>query len=327
MPAVDVSSIKEAIVLARELATARELRDFSVTTGGQLPARSLPGAYHDASRQLAAAVEKSCGLDREAFESLRAQKGAELVRAHEAAHADAVKRSGETKQQLRRQIEARRGTLEGFLAAPEPEPVFHAIEAPFLIWATPPSLLSDSQIIPWNSSAKFRYQASGSAAGGGRGNVTFYYLWQNEDDRYAVVDVDGYLILNGFGRVFQTGGWTSGERSTSLTIAGVMSLWEWWNQPPTSPALQPDQSQTALSLWASPSGWFADDQTVSGSIFRGYDLRNTLSVVPPQGVLVIEVEVDFNHFSAWEGDYQVTVDFESGDFEVGSPFVLIGVVS
>jgi hypothetical protein len=318
MPKIDLSQIKDAVLLTKNLTAAREVRgERDSETAGltQVTASS-------ASQQFFAAAAAKCGFDQESFERFQAQREAELVRIHEAAHAEAIKNSGRVSAELISQVDSRRKATK---ALTSPKPFFETIDSPFLIWASPANMLSDSQIEPWKSRAKFGFR---SEADQGFREVSFYYLWQNPSDRFAVVNVDGYLIFNGFIRAHQSGGFFPGNRTTSISVSGAMSLFEWWNQPPTQPLAQADQSLRLLVLKTNAGqGFGGDSSTVSQQVFRGCDLRYTLFLVPPFGVTVIEVTAQISHSSGQDGSHNVLVDFESGEFNAMSPFVLIGILT
>lgn len=318
MPKIDLSRIKDAILIARNLTASREDRgERNSETAGLTQAITS-----SASQQFFAAAAAKCGFDQESFERLRAQSDAELLRVHEAAHTEAIKNSGRASAEILSQLASRRKAFETFTS---PKPFFETIDSPFLIWASPTNMLSDSQIEPWKSRAKFGFR---SEADQGFREVSFYYLWQNPSDRFAVVNVDGYLILNGFCRAHQSGGYFPGNRTTSISIGGAMSLFEWWNQPPTQPLPQNDQSLRLFVLKTNAGqGFGGDSSTVSQHVFRGCDLRYTLFLVPPFGVTVIEVTAQISHSSGQDGSHNVLVDFESGDFNAISPFVLIATLT
>lgn len=323
MSKVNLAQIKDSILFAKNLSAAREARaDSNLDTLDF--AKTLPSASRRASQQLFASLAAKCGLDQESFDRLRLEGERELLSLHESAHSEAIKNSSRTSAALLSQVDARRKNLDGLLAL-NPKPFLETIDSPFLIWASPSNMLSDSTIESWKSRAKFQFR---SEADSGFREVTFYYLWRNPSDRFAVVNVDGFLILNGFCRAHQSGGYFPGNRITTIRLSGSMALFEWWNQPPTQPLSQASLTQTLFTLSADAGdGFGGDSSTVSKNVFRGCDLQYSLFLVPPSAVTVIEVSALLNHSSGQDGSHNVLVDFESGDFHAMSPFVLISILT
>lgn len=156
--------------------------------------------------------------------------------------------------------------------------------------------------------------------------MSFYYLWSNPKDKYAVVDVHGYAIFNGTANVGSGGGLFPGSRSASARVTGSLGILEWWNQPPTSPLPQPDQSVVVLDLYVRTDGFGEVGALDFRSIFRGYDLSRTRTLVPPFGTVVLLVTAGVS-CQTGEDSGLAEVDFASGAFNVGSPAVLVTVLS
>lgn len=97
--------------------------------------------------------------------------------------------------------------------------------------------------------AKFNFNASGGDEGFGfadGGQVSFGFLWQNLSEKSAVVDVHGYIVIDGGFDVTTDGGYVVAGNFSHLWVDVDLFLHELWNQPPTSPVAQPTQSQNAL---------------------------------------------------------------------------------
>ncbi|MDR8391638.1 hypothetical protein NC796_10830 [Aliifodinibius sp. S!AR15-10] len=171
-----------------------------------------------------------------------------------------------------------------------------------------------------NSWAKFKYhsdRALGSEA------LSFYFLWENPRDKFAVINIDAYLVLNGFCSVIDGQTLLTGYDSSSLNLQAQLSIREWWNQPPTSPLPQSDLLQSVVSL--SAKGGSISGGAIDGKhIFRGYDLRYNQFLVPPKGVAVFEVALTFSYKTS-VGD--VHVNFASEDFEVLCLGVLVAILA
>ena len=154
--------------------------------------------------------------------------------------------------------------------------------------------------------------------------IIFYFLWENSTDKDVVINVDSWLMLNGYGQVNIPGNWFDDELA-SMSISGSLGLLEWWNQPPTSPPMQPDQFQTPVILTLQ-KGLLGSFITPWGQrVFRTLDLQFNSEVVPPQGSLVIAVG-PLIAIQNWGGGSD-EADFDSGDFEVMCPFVRIQILS
>src|SRR5262249_50145610 len=157
-----------------------------------------------------------------------------------------------------------------------------------------------------------------------RGELNFSFVWQNPSDRFALANVDGYLILSGFCQAGSDGGFFPGDRQSSLTIDVRLDILETWNQPPTSPLPQFGQSQNAITL-KTDTGGFGDPGAIEfTNLFRGYDLRYELFIVEPNGIAVFNTTVAV---SFGNSDGTIIADFSNGELHVMSPFVLVAVVS
>ena len=85
------------------------------------------------------------------------------------------------------------------------------------------------------------------------------------------------------------GGIFPGDRYAGVSVDGRLDILEWFNQPPTSPPDQPDQSVNVADLSVSTGGFSEVGAIDAKDIFRGYDLRHTQFLVPPNAVLVFTV--------------------------------------
>ena len=261
-----------------------------------------------------------------AFADVLEQDRAKLDAAVRKSRAAAIKGSRGRQQMLKAQAAQRLRSLKGLTGLPATAAVaqYELLNKPFLIWPTNSIDLEASEIVPSNSWAKFR-----AGIGSGKrfsGNVKFYYLWRNERDAFAVINVDGYAIFHGYAYIGSDGGFWPGDRWASLAVDGRLEILEWWNQPPTSPPSQPDQSVNVLSLSVDTGGFSEVGAIEARDIFRGYDLRHTMMVVPPQAVLVFTVTAEVRLGTGSDGAVS-EIDFASGSFQVGSPAVLVSVLT
>lgn len=284
-------------------------------------------ANRRAVENLLASSFAKAGFEVDKFDELLAQNRSALRRIAERRKAEAVERSSSAKDTLRHGVESRRKVMEHLAELTPPEsptvaaPKFYELlDRPFTIWPTGGVYVHAEQVEPANSWAKITVDSELASVD----ELSFYFLWQNPSDTHTVIDVDAYLVLNGFCQAGSEGGYFPGTRASQLNVWARLDLLESWNQPPTSPLWQVDQAQQALVLSTDTSGWFDDNATDSEAVFRGYDLRHNLFLVPPHGEVVIEVAL-YVRYASREGSFQV--DFASGDFEVLCPGVLIGMLA
>ena len=264
------------------------------------------------------------GLDDDKFETIRAQSQAELQRIANERQAAAVAQSGSMLQSFKQAIEGKRKSFETLIAAAPPvQPAFVTLDSPYQIWATQGLAMPASTIVPWNSFAKVSLNSSRTS---GYEEVGFDFAWENPSDRYAVINVDGYLVFSGVIEATQPGGFWPGDRFARLWVKSTMRTYEWWNDPPTQPLAQSDQSLDVDTVAASDGGFGDVGAIVTRNVFRGVDLRRTLFVLPPHGLTVIEVIAVLQYQTGSDGG-RVKADFNSGDLRIMSPFVLIGVLT
>jgi hypothetical protein len=205
-----------------------------------------------------------------------------------------------------------------------PSPEYHLLNTPFLIWPTNSVDLEASEIVPANSWAKFRARIEKNRSF--FGDVKFYYLWDNPTDKFAVINANGYSIFRGTAFVGVGGGIFPANRVASVKLTATLQILEWWNQPPTSPFQQQDQSAEILNLRVSANGFSEVGAIDQRNVFRGSDLRHTLMLVPPRGVVVFAVTTAVTMGTGQDNGLS-EVDFASGAFMVGSPAVLVTVLT
>lgn len=260
------------------------------------------------------------------YERIRSQNQTEMRRLLKTAEATAIKRSSSRMKDLRHQVERWRERIERFrngtVASPW-VPAFDVIETPFIIWPTNNVELDDSHIQPWNNTAKVRGQWDGT----GTENLRFIFVWENPNDRWVLVNVESNLAVNGFCDAFAVGGFIVGSIN-SLFVQATLKIWEWWNNPPTNPLAQAAQTRGILSLALSGGGVLSNlggghihSKTANGV----YDLRHNLFSIPPHGVVVFEVTLEFLFDN--DGGGMTQANFSSGDFQVKCPAVVIAFLS
>jgi hypothetical protein len=259
---------------------------------------------------------------RRQFAELLAADRAKLDTAAKAARANAIRNSRANQRVLAAAAAQRLKPFETAAGLGTPE--YELLNTPFLIWPTNSVDLEASEIIPANSFAKFR--ASVDDGKGFRGDVKFHYLWTNPRNKFALINVDGYVIFNGHIFVGVGGGNFPGDRSASAEVTGTLQILEWFNQPPTSPPQQVDQTATAAKLRVSAPGFFEVGAIDAKDVFRGFDLRHTMFTVPPLATIVFVVVAGVA-LGTGQDSGNADADFASGSFQVGSPAVLVTTIS
>ena len=325
MPKFDESQMKSALSAIRE---ARRKSSSVQQVDPSERARIL--ANRRAIEKLVASAYAKAGLEIEQFDKILAQNQTELRRISEKQRADAVKFASSIKDTLRYGVENRRKTLDHLTTITSSfAPNYVLLNAPFLIWTTPGMFFDNSQTVPSNSWAKVKVQSEHPLKPSGSEDLSFYFLWENPSDRYAVANVDAYLVLNGFLQADAPGGFFAGDRRSTVSVKASFYLLEWWNQPPTQPSWQVDQSRDALSVSAYAGDMFDDYHIASDSVFRGYDLRYEFFLIPPNGVVVFEVTMNVSYGAGQDngGHGSILADFDSGDLEVICPAVLVAVLT
>lgn len=273
-----------------------------------------------AAEKMFEAFFRQAGFDAKKFGVLQKQHNIELRRILDKQNADAAKRASRAKDTVHSTITNQSKTLE-FLAASKPFFPFPMVtlDKPFLIWASPRSnIISDSNIEPFNSWAKIKVDSTKSS---GIDKLSFYFIWDNPSDFFAVINASTFMSASGHCEVTAHGGLSGIDPTTRYSYLGVsaaFALWEWWKQPPVP---TPYATQMFASLAASASFW---DNSDSVSVSDGFGLDKTFFIVPPRGVVVIEVALQVSYSN---GHGHIVADFESGGFKVGCPVVVVAILT
>jgi hypothetical protein len=195
-----------------------------------------------------------------------------------------------------------------------------SLDKPFLIWATPhSSIITDSRIESFNSWAKILVSSS---ADQGEEKVSFYFLWENKTDYFAIIDANTSISATGQHlKAHSSGGWTGVDptsRYSDCVIHAEFALWQWGDLPPTS---TPYTSWQLGDVEASSSFW-DDDETAD--ISDGASLGQSMFLVPPGGSVVPEVALKVNYSNGYG---HMTADFDSGAYQIVCPVVVVSVLT
>jgi hypothetical protein len=145
-------------------------------------------------KQLRAQFE-GAKFDAKKIDKVLARNHAELAAALKKEGAAAAKKMGPIVKQRQQGIANTRQALEQIKFQPlvtTPIP----ISTPFLIYATPVGMLTDTHTEPFNNWAKFFYTSDEDTADSNV-VVNFYFAWQNNSDFLAVINCSTNLIANG----------------------------------------------------------------------------------------------------------------------------------
>jgi hypothetical protein len=312
MPEFNESQVKKVLS-----ATKDGRRQSANLRRADISERSRIRASRGPLENLAASHLTTAGFEIDKFEKIREQHHTELRHIVEERKAEAVKHSYYVKDALRYGVDSRVKNVE-LLPVP---PKYELLNTPFLIWWTQGIDFPEIEYEPSNSRAKFALQSDNGIT---YDEMSFYFLWSNPSDRHAVINVDGYLVVDGFCRAGSEGGFLPGFRYSRVTLDAQLHLLEWWNHPPTEPFPQIDQSQEVLHLSTSTGGFMDSDAMEFEHVFRGYDLRYELFVIPPKETVVFEVALSMLYGSSHGS---IDIDFTSGNFQVMCPAVLLAILT
>ena len=238
---------------------------------------------------------------------------------------------------FRHGIDGRRKALGQLATIAQPyTPTFIALNTPFLIWANrflPNSneplgtdILVDSHIEPLNNWAKILLNYATDDAFAATDRLNFYFFWRNETGGDAVVNVASYLTLNGSCKVHAKSSFWHGLAAPNFSKVSVdaeLSVFEWWNEPPTEPLSEPGQLQNVTPSLEADGGEFSDDgksTLVSANCQLTYDIFR----IPSNDVAVFEVGLSLDYKIA-EGN--LTADFSNDDNLVLCPYLQLEVLT
>jgi hypothetical protein len=333
MPEYNEDQIKMALTAAKDLAAAKEARSQDSPLGqAQISESSEIQANRRRVENMLASFFTKAGFEVDKFDELLAQNQSALRRIGEERKAEAVKRSASRKETLHYAVKTRQKAIEHLVDITPPESpagataeFYELLDLPYSIWPTP-GLFFDAHYEPVNTWGKIQLD---SAKANGYEELSFYFPWANPRDAYAVIDVDAYLVLNGYCQVYSGGGMLPGDRRSRLSVIPRLKLWE--NTltlvPPSALELV-DENQNGVYLQVDTGGLWESGVVEKEEVYRGYDLRRTLFLVPPRQPVVVEVGLQITYETTETDIGRVFhVDFASGDFEVLCPGVLIKIVS
>jgi hypothetical protein len=222
-------------------------------------------------------------------------------------HQQVVARSGELRAALTAAAAARRGDLAS--------PSLNGWEfiQPFLIWQSPGFGLDEATIEPGNNTAKFHFQTDDDGYGGP--TVTFWFIWDNNQDVPVAVNLYGTIQANGFVQAGANGGILGGGHcDVGLDV----------NLGVEQPLHVAYQTQRVQGVVADSSDWFSNGDLEAAPISGSAE-------VLCQGV-AIPAHRSTEFFVSFRAGYNlqdgvVDFDFTSGEFQVTCPGALVQPLS
>jgi hypothetical protein len=325
MPSTHEAQIKAALSSARDLTALKQLRrEETGMTRRAGDARAVARGNEQAARSLVASYLDRTGFPVDRFDEIRMRNRAGMHDAMQRRKGEAVKRSAHALAAARASITAQRKAVEQFgLGATQAAaiPFRIALDRPFLIWPTLGLEFMDSHYEPWNSWGKVKGRYDDSSYE----ELSFYFLWENPADTYAVIDSDSWLMAHGHLFAGADGGFWAGNRYASVDASAKLYVWQWWTQPPTQLPPGADQVQPYAYIRAYGGDMFDVGDVEAVDVFRTRDLQQHLMLVPPHSAVVFEVALALN--IGVGDDSNAEVDFASGDFEVLCPFVMVDLLT
>ena len=316
-PVVHVESVIEAIKsghLQRSNATEPQ------------PHEAQPMEEHRALKEVVASSLVRAGLDVSTVNELLQRKGTESKRLFDERQRRAGKMAkAEAGNQKRRLLDRQRTIGVADAGSPDVRPfapTYMYLSRPFIIWQDwrpiePPHLDPlevDPHYEPLNSSVRFkvlRNQGSNTTI------LRFYYMWQNPNDFYALLNARADIELHGGVGVSAHQGLFSGAEAFA-SVQCRLEYWEWWNQPPTISPLPPAALEQVVSLYKSGGALFGGPETDSKLLSPPYPsaLAQNLVAVPPLSTIIFDVNVTLSYRLTDAGhtaDY-IDIDFATDDY-------------
>jgi hypothetical protein len=196
----------------------------------------------------------------------------------------------------------------------------YLVNTPIEILATQLDLDS-SAIVPSNSWAKFQIDMEKKQR---NPSVMFRFVWENTTDKYVVLNANGYMILHGYCELSSDGGFFGGDRASTFSMTPTLELFDWTTKPYNH--FVAPQAILAVDEHIDTGAWFDDAAIDPKYVFRGYDLLESLALVPPFTSVGIVMTCAM-HVYTGQNSGRVFANFSSGSYQVGSPAVLISVLS
>lgn len=298
----------------------RDFREQTALIAATTPADHT--AHHKAvAKAMAAHIEGITPLRRE-LDALQVKSAAATMATEKKRAATAVKRGRARKPILAGMISQRVRAFEAFTGAVTvPGAQRYLVNTPIEIVGSALNFQSFA-IVPSNSWVKFRMEKRNTSQRRSA-SVIFRFVWDNTQDKYVVINVNGYFILHGHCYTYSDGGIFGGDRAAGINIKPTLKVIDWTNEPFLTLGTQ---QIDGISSQVNTGTVWDDAAEDPEDVFRGYDLDKSLILVPPRTSvgLVMSAEIDYY---AGKNSGIVQANFADGAYMVGSPAVLVTVVS
>lgn len=293
---------------------------------GAVPAFTAPRSrdVRQAATKLLTKSSPDLAASAKPFNALMAKHMAKGNAALKKARSTAIKNPRVTKSALAKLAADRIKAFKVLAAVDVPGTQYTLLNAPFDISSTAGMPLTSAQIVPSNSSAKFKLHVEDGPDPSN--TVNFSYVWVNPSDKYVVMNVHGYIIFHGHCQLGAGGGFFPGDRFYRLQIDGRLDIFDWSQENPVSIPPAFDQSVNVYTTSEDQGRWSEVGAVDAKDIFRGYDLSRELLVVPPHATMGFVMTASFV-CGTGDDSSLVDLDFASGNFQLGSPAVLLAIVS
>jgi hypothetical protein len=223
---------------------------------------------------------------------------------------EAVDRSGDALQRLETFAAAEREALDALPADGWRNPWVPSWPPVYFIRSTPGGSIPDFHIEDAKSWAKWR--CSRPSLDSGIEKLSFFHLWQNPKQGWALADISvrlnplGHFECSAEGWGLPAGWYT--ESHSDAELSAQLAVWPLWLPQDVS---QPPQHTITLARLTATAGVF--DDSSSTSINQSVLVKTVRYAVPAQAFILVEASVVLDHQGAAD------VDLASDDFRVGCP--------
>ena len=252
--------------------------------------------------------------DRSELDRLGREHDAELRRFADNAKRLAIEGSAEASQRLDAVVMAERAT---FAALPDDDwrnPWVPSWPPVYFIRSSPGGSLLDSHVEDAHNWAK--WQCTTGSPSRGSEKLSFFHLWQNPKDSWALADISvrlnltGHLECSADGWGLPAGWWT--ESRSDADVSARLAVWPLWVAHDAS---QPPQHSINLARLAATAGVFSSSEQTS--INQSVLVRTVRFAIPAEAFILIEAGVVLDHAGSAD------VDFASGDFRIDCPYCFV----
>jgi len=253
-------------------------------------------------------------VDRAELDRLGREHEAELRRFREDAKRRAVEASAETSRRFDAAVESERAALDVRADDDWRDPWVPSWPPVYFIRSSAGGSLVDSQIEDAHTWAKWR--CTPGALSTGIEKLSFFHLWQNPKDSWALADISVRLTVSGHLECSAEGwglpaGWWS-ESHSEAEVSARLAVWPLWIPADAS---QPPQDTIRLARLYATAGVFSDSEQTS--ISQSLLVRTVRFAIPRQAFILIEASIALDHSGSAD------LDLASGDFRVQCPYCFV----